>query len=112
MMTSPANNSQSSKNTVVQIVVCLLACVGAVAIVSGLFPKTHYELDHGGYIAMIQTSWWGIKSDRYLIRLQHHADWKQGRPYRSLPQNEELDWFIRINNEEWYPMDFLGPPDP
>lgn len=93
-----------------QIAVYLLALIGAGTIIAGAFPKMHYELDHGRYIALVRSSWWGIKQDRLKIRLQNHDDWKQGLPYRSPPEFDDFDWFIKSKNGEWYPMDFLGPP--
>lgn len=111
MMSLHVNNSRTSKNSILQICTYLLALVGVGTIVSGALPKTYYELDHGAYIAMVRSTWWGIKKNRYHIRLQHHLDWKHGRPYLPPPRLEEYDWFIKDENNKWYPMDFVGPPD-
>jgi hypothetical protein len=111
-MESPTSKLRSFKHSAPQIMVYMLAFVGALATISGAFPKTRYELDHGAYIATVRTSWWGLKSHRYPIRLQHHGDWERGRPYRPPPEFEEYDWFIKGQAEEWYPMDFIGPPEP
>lgn len=86
--------------------VYLLALVGAGMIISGVFPKTSYELDHGAYIALVRSSWWDLKQNRYPIRLQHHEDWKNGNPYRAPSSFDEFDWFIKGKNGEWYPMNF------
>ena len=100
-----------AKHPATQIVVAILAFIGAVFVVGGALPSQRYELDHGGYIALVQTSWWSLSQKRYRIRLQDFEDWKKGRPYRQPVDYGEWDWFIEGGNGEWYPMDFIGPPD-
>ena len=93
----------------------ILALLGGLWIVSGAMRKQHIELDHGGYIALVRKSWWGLREEYFKIRLQHYYEWEQGLPYREpncgLDDFYEFDWFIEGEGGAWYPMDFVGPPD-
>jgi len=99
------------RHPIARAVIDILALLGAGSIVAGAVSKDRFELDHGGYVAGVRSSWWGLVTERHLIRLQHFDDWEHGRPYREPVDYAEWDWFFKGKKGDWYPMDFAGPPE-
>jgi len=107
-MNSPTDGLRTNKITIGGVCLYLFTLLGVATIISGALPRSRYELDYGGYIAMVRTSWWGFVEQRSPIRLQRLDDWKEGHPYRPPPSIEEYDWFMQDKNREWFPMDLSG----
>ena len=73
------------------------------------FSDARVELDYGGAATLVETKWWGLSSRRHPLRLQNHAEWDKGLPYREPARLGECEWFVKDENGEWHPLDIFDP---
>ena len=87
--------------------VLILALIGGVYIFLGIWPKTRVEIQPGGYIAIVESSWWGLSQTELELGLVHFDDFKDGPPYQPLEIPEDCDWYVK-DGDEWRS---IGWPD-
>lgn len=105
------SSERHPRTTIGQWIVYVLAIIGGMTIFLGILPRTTFQLDFAGDAEMVHSSWWGLWSERYPVRLQNIEDWRTGISYRRPRDWDEYEWFMKGMSGEWYPIGFSEPSD-
>ena len=95
------------------VIAFYLCAMMSAAFIVNSFADSRYELDFNGEVRWVKTSWWGLSSRRFNVRLQHMEDWNQSRSYRPPSCLHGHEWFIQAADGMWSPIveEMNWPPE-